>query len=529
MPPAVNIVAAVDIPARLTCQVFICCIIAAFGGFMFGYDIGISVKMGNTSWDGRSNYLVLLIFTGGVTSMDDFLKKFFPGVYVKKHEAKEDNYCKFNDQYLQLFTSSLYLAAMVASWVASKLCTAFGRKPVMQFASFFFLVGAVLNAAASNLGMLIAGRLCLGVGVGFGNQAVPLFISEMAPPKIRGALNSCFQLLITIGILFANFINYFTSKMTGGYGWRISLGGAAIPALILGLGSLAILETPTSLVERGRTEEGRNALRRIRGTDNVEMELGEIVRATEVARGIRHPFVNLMTKRSNRPQFFCGTIIAVFQQFTGMNVIMFYAPVLFQTIGLGADASLISSVITGGVNAAATFITIGFVDRLGRKFLLVEGALQMLVCQCLAGAILMKHLHSTDAIPSHYAVMLLIVICVFVAGFAWSWGPLGWLIPSEIFSLETRTAGFFFAVSANMICTFAIAQAFLTMMCHLKAFTFFFFAAWIVVMGIFSCFFLPETKGIPIDEMNERAWKKHWYWKKYISDDERVSTLADEP
>lgn len=104
--------------------------------------------------------------------MDDFLKKFFPTVYVKKHEAKEDNYCKYDNEYLQLFTSSLYLAAMVCSLIASKCCRRFGRKPTMQFASLFFLIGAVLNAAAMNLGMLIAGRICLGAGVGFGNQVI---------------------------------------------------------------------------------------------------------------------------------------------------------------------------------------------------------------------------------------------------------------------------------------------------------------------------------------------------------------------
>lgn len=106
--------------------------------------------------------------------MDDFLMKFFPTVYEKKHEVKEDNYCKYDNQYLQLFTSSLYLAAMVSSLIASKCCRSFGRKPTMQYASLFFLIGAVLNAAAMNLPMLIAGRICLGAGVGFGNQVTYL-------------------------------------------------------------------------------------------------------------------------------------------------------------------------------------------------------------------------------------------------------------------------------------------------------------------------------------------------------------------
>lgn len=113
--------------------------------------------------------------------------------------------------------------------------------------------------------------------------------------------------------------------------------------------------------------------------------------------------------------------------------------------------------------------------------------------QGLTGAILATQLHSTNAIPKLYAIIVVLLICVFVSGFAWSWGPLGWLIPSEIFPLETRTSGFFFAVSMNMICTFIIAQAFLTMLCHMRSGIFFFFVAWIVVMGSFAAFLLPET------------------------------------
>ncbi|KAK4440875.1 Sugar transport protein 8 [Sesamum alatum] len=487
-----------DFPAKLTGQVILCSLIAAFGGLMFGYDIGIS---------------------GGVTSMDDFLLKFFPSVYEKKHRAKENNYCKYDNQLLQLFTSSLYLSAVVCSWAASFCCKRFGRKRTMQMAAAFFLIGVVLNAAAVNIYMLIAGRICLGAGIGFGNQAVPLFISEIAPARYRGGLNVCFQMLITIGILIANVVNYFTSNVHP-YGWRISLGGAGFPALFLGLGSLLIVETPTSLIERGKTEEGLRALKTTRGVDDVQKEYEEIVRATENAKKVKHPFRNLIMKRSSWPQLFCGTILQVFQQFTGINVVMFYAPVLFQTMGLGGDASLLSAVITGSINAASTLVAVFGVDKFGRRKLLIQAAIQMLISQVFVGAILAKHLKTTNAIPMPFAYLTVFLICVFVMGFAWSWGPLGWLIPSEIFPLETRPAGFFFAVSCNMICTFIIAQAFLTMLCQMRAGIFFFFAAWIVVMGSFAVFLLPETKGVPIDEMNERVWKKHWFWHRFFRNED---------
>lgn len=119
-------------------------------------------------------YVYIMAVTGGVTSMDDFLIKFFPSVYVKKHAAKENNYCKYDNEYLQLFTSSLYLAAIVASFGASFVCKRFGRRPTIQVASVFFVLGAILNAAAKNLAILIIGRLFLGAGVGFGNQVTKL-------------------------------------------------------------------------------------------------------------------------------------------------------------------------------------------------------------------------------------------------------------------------------------------------------------------------------------------------------------------
>ncbi|KAL7589593.1 sugar transport protein 8 [Lactuca sativa] len=484
-----------DIPAKLTAQVLVCSIIAAFGGLMFGYDIGIS---------------------GGVTSMDEFLEEFFPHVYVKKHHAKEDNYCKFDDQYLQLFTSSLYLAAVVCSLFASKCCKRYGRKLTIQLASLFFLAGVILTACAVNLAMLIFGRLFLGAGVGFGNQAVPLFISEIAPARYRGGLNVCFQLLVTVGILCASIVNYFTA--THPHGWRISLGGAAIPALFLAIGSLLIVETPTSLIERGNPQQGLETLQKIRGVQDVQKEYDEIVNATEIAKQIKHPFKNLM-KRSSRPQLVVSMVLQLFQQFTGINVIMFYAPVLFQTMGFGSDASLLSAVTTGCVNVLATLVAVFGVDKFGRRFLLIEASIQMLIAQSITGGILAAFLKSTNVLPKKYSYLVLFLICFFVSGFAWSWGPLGWLIPSEIFPLETRTAGFFCAVSMNMIFTFIVAQAFLTTLCHMRAGIFFFFCGWIVIMGIFAYSFLPETKGVSIDEMNDKVWKKHWFWKRYFRED----------
>lgn len=132
----------------------------------------------------------------------------------------------------------------------------------------------------------------------------------------------------------------------------------------------------------------------------------------------------------------------------------------------------------------------------------------------------MVNLKSTNQIDHGIAIWVVVLVCLYVASFAWSWGPLGWLIPSEIFPLSTRTAGYAFAVSSNMLFTFVIAQAFLSMMCHMRAGIFFFFGAWIVLMGLFVIFLLPETtKSIPIEEMIEKVWKQHWFWKRFMDED----------
>ncbi|XP_047967711.1 sugar carrier protein C-like [Salvia hispanica] len=486
-------------PGNLTPYVVVTCIIAAMGGLIFGYDIGIS---------------------GGVTSMDSFLEKFFPSVYRKqKADDSTNQYCKFDSQTLTMFTSSLYLAALCSSLVASTVTRKLGRKLSMLCGGVLFCVGALINGFAKAVWMLIVGRIFLGFGIGFANQSVPLYLSEMAPYKYRGALNIGFQLSITIGILAANVLNYGFAKIKGGWGWRLSLGGAMVPALIITVGSLILPETPNSMIERGQSEEARSKLQRIRGIDNVDEEFNDLVEASQASSKVEHPWRNIL-QRKYRPHLTMAIAIPFFQQLTGINVIMFYAPVLFKTIGFGSDAALMSAVITGGVNVIATVVSIYYVDKLGRRFLFIEGGIQMLVCQvCVAIFIAIKF--GVDGqpgeLPKWYAIVVVLFICIYVAGFAWSWGPLGWLVPSEIFPLEIRSAAQSLNVSVNMVFTFAVAQIFMTMLCHLKFGLFLFFGFFVMVMTVFIYFFLPETKNIPIEEMVV-VWKQHWFWSRFMSD-----------
>lgn len=202
---------------------------------------------------------------------------------------------------------------------------------------------------------------------------------------------------------------------------------------------------------------------------------------------------------------------------------MFYAPVLFNTLGFKSDASLYSAVIIGAVNVLSTLVSVYSVDKVGRRMLLLEAGVQMFLSQALVAVILgIKVTDHSDNLSHGWAILVVVLVCIFIASFAWSWGPLGWLIPSETFPLETRSAGQSVTVCTNLLFTFVIAQAFLSMLCHMKYGIFAFFSGWVIIMSIFVLFLLPETKNVPIEEMTERVWKQHWYWKRFMDDDEHA-------
>ncbi|RWW83681.1 hypothetical protein BHE74_00007805 [Ensete ventricosum] len=299
-------------------------------------------------------------------------------------------------------------------------------------------------------------------------QSVPLYLSEMAPPRYRGAFNNGFQFSIGIGALIANIINYGTANIKGGWGWRVSLALAAVPALLLSLGAVFLPETPNSLIQQGGdVHNAKQLLQKIRGSTDVDQELEDLVAASNASRIVRRP-LRTIVRRNYRPQLVMAIAIPFFQQVTGINAIAFYQPVLFRTIGLGQNASLISAVVGGVVGISSTLISMIVVDRLGRRLLFLIGGIQMFVSQVIIAGILATQLGDQGGVSRGYAYLVLLLICVYVAGFGWSWGPLGWLVPSEIFPLEIRSAGQSITVAVSFIFTFIIAQTYLAMLCHMK-------------------------------------------------------------
>ncbi|TVU25140.1 hypothetical protein EJB05_27622, partial [Eragrostis curvula] len=498
---------------RITAFVALSCVTAATGGAIFGYDIGTA---------------------GGVSSMDPFLREFFPDVYHRMKATAGgggvSNYCKFGSQLLTLFTSSLYItglftAVLLASWVTARR----GRRPSMIIGGVAYLAGVAVSGGAVSVFMAILGRALLGVGLGFANQAVPLYLSEMAPARYRGAFSLC------LGALLATVVNFGVEKIKAGWGWRLSLALAGVPAIFLTVGAIFLPETPNSLVQQGKDNASVKALlQKIRGTEDVEHELDDIVAANAVAKSDSNGLRLIFSQRRYRPQLAMAILIPSFTQLTGINAIGFYAPVLLRTIGMGESASLFATIVMVIVSSASTFISMFAtivmvivssastfismfaVDRFGRRTLLFVGGAQMLL---LIGAIMAAKLGDEGGLSKTYALILIVLIGVYATGFGWSWGPLSWLVPCEVFPLEVRSAGQSVTVASGFVFTVLVAQYFLALLCRMKAWIFFFFAGWIAAMTAFVYLLLPETKKLPIEQI-DKVWGKHWFWKKIIGTDE---------
>lgn len=283
------------------------------------------------------------------------------------------------------------------------------------------------------------------------------------------------------------------------------------------IGGLFLPETPNSLVEQGRLEEGKQVLIKIRGTPNVDAEFTDLVEASEAARAIKHPFRNLLL-RKNRPQLVIGALgLPAFQQLTGNNSILFYAPLMFQSLGMGSNAALYSSIITSVALVIATLISMAFVDKFGRRAFFLEAGFGYVfdLIQLVVAIVLALKFGEGKELPQGLGIFLVIIICLFVLAYGRSWGPLGWLVPSEIFPLETRSAGQSMVVCVNLLFTAIIAQCFLVMLCHLRYGTFILFAVLIFIMSSFVYFLLPETKQVPIEEVY-LLWQSHWFWKRIV-------------
>ncbi|KAH9544483.1 hypothetical protein CY35_13G123100 [Sphagnum magellanicum] len=505
---------------RITIYVVFASILAASSALMAGYDNAI---------------------TGGVAQMRNFLGKFFPVVYANERLSatirnNHSIYCQYNNQPLQAYVASISLAGAVSTLFASYFTRNYGRKSTLLFAGVFFIIGVILKTSAQNLGMLLVGRIITGFGSGFANQAAPIYLCEIAPLKWRGKFGFFFQISIAFGNLIACLINYSNARTGNAFGWRSALGLEAIPAVLVTLGALLICETPNSLVQRGYREQGKKTLQRIRGTQDVGVEFEDILIAAkkspkqnqcaevdqlETITMNHHvsffsSFKNVLKSRTSRPPLIISCLIQFFAAFASGSIGMAsYALILISTLHFKIATLLFWSTMLGIILLLGTMVGSMVVDKLGRKQLLIIGNFFMFISLVALAILLSMGLRHGENLSQSLAPALILFICIYIAAIAVSWEPLAWSICSEIFPLEMRSAGLSFTIFVRFLFTFLTLETNLFMLCSFKWGLFLFFAMWVVVAQVFVSFLLPETKRVPLDEM-EIVWRRHWFWKRFM-------------
>nr|XP_019705721.1 hexose carrier protein HEX6 isoform X2 [Elaeis guineensis] len=491
---------------RMTPFLVLTCMVASLGGVIFGYDIGISA--------------------GVMATKEASLKDMFPWLHMRM-EKSSSSYCRSSSQWMSGYTASLYVAGAMGALVAAWVTREFGRRPTMVAGGAASLAGSILAAAGPTVWTLLLGRVLLGFGVGFANQAIPLYLSEMAPPASRGAINNVFQLSYDIGLFLADLIIFSVQRSRDSWGWRISLGMAAAPSFSLTLGALFIPETANSIIQRDIDfHRAVKTLQTIRGTTDILAELNDIMTAGDAQVTTNQSFYRI-TRCKYRPQLIMAITIPFFQQVIGFNLVAFYIPILIQNIGFGKNSFLMSALVIGLTGTTSTMVLMTIVDRIGRRAMFTIGGIQMLVSLVAVGRVMMTQLSEDNEISRGYAYLALFLVCVYLMGFGWSWGPLGWLVPSEIFPLEIRSAGQSIVVAVWFLSAFVVAETFPTLICQLKATSFFIFGGWVTMVIIFIHLFLPETRGIAMERMDQ-VWKKHWLWKKTIAVEETQDDCFDD-
>jgi sugar porter (SP) family MFS transporter len=390
------------------------------------------------------------------------------------------------------------LGALIGAPGAGALADRVGRRLTNMAAGVLFIAGSLLGAFATGVQPLVAGRLLVGLGIGVTSVAAPMYIAEMAPARIRGTLVSLFQLAITVGILLAYVVD--TSLSASG-AWRLMLGLAAIPGALLVAGMLGLPESPRWLVKRGRTADARGVLSRVRPAGAVEGELAAI--DADVAHEQTAPWSELLAP-TVRPALVVGIGLAVLQQVTGINTVIYYAPEIFQSAGFASDAAALWATMgIGVVNVLSTIIAIWLVDRAGRRPLLLLGLAGMVASLVVLGAGFRGEL---GARLGNVTVGCLALYIVF---FAFSMGPIVWLMISEIYPTRVRARAIGIATASNWGANFLVTLSFPTLRQTLGSGpTFWLFAVFGVVALVFVWRRVPETKGRTLEEI-ERVWVRH--------------------
>ncbi|CDK27080.1 unnamed protein product [Kuraishia capsulata CBS 1993] len=488
---------------------------ASLGGLLFGYDQGV---------------------ISGIVTMESFGAK-FPRINT-------------DSDYKGWFVSTFLLCAWFGSLINSPIVDKFGRRDSIRIACVIFVIGSVFQCAGHSTPMLFAGRGVAGLGVGQLTMVVPMYMSELAPPNIRGGLVVIQQVSITLGILISFWLDYgtnfiggtrcaphvpykngksfnpYTDVPAGGCtgqsdaSWRIPFGLQIAPAFVLGIGMMFFPRSPRWLLYKGREEEAVETLKylRRRNTESeIEQELAEIRADVIFENGyadrkfgkITNPVSlyvagiwDILTTRSHFKRVFIGSAVMFFQQFMGCNAIIYYAPTIFSQLGMNSNTtSLLGTGVYGIVNCLSTFPAVFLIDRTGRRTLLMAGAIGTFVSLVIVGGIVGKY---GSALSEHKTAGRTAVAFIFIydVNFSYSWAPIGWVLPSEIFSIGIRSKAISITTSSTWMNNFIIGLVTPRMLDTMKWGTYIFFAAFCIIAFLFTLFVIPETKGVPLEEMD---------------------------
>jgi sugar porter (SP) family MFS transporter len=402
----------------------------------------------------------------------------------------------------EVVVSAVLLGAVAGAAFGGKLADALGRRKLLIQVAILFIIGAIGTALAPTPTLLAIGRVIVGVAIGIASFTAPLYISEVSPPAIRGKLVSLNQLMITLGIVVSYLADYGLADKEA---WRWMFGLAAIPALILLIGLFFVPESPRWLMGRSRDDEARGVLERVRESSDVSAELAEIKADLSLQEGSWRELLNPSLRRP----LIIGIGLAAFQQFTGINTVIYYAPTIFQLAGLrSASAAILATVGVGVVNVLLTIVALRMLDRVGRRPLLLWGLVGMVISLGVLGAAFL--LTGSSPIVAWLAV---ISLALYVACFAIGLGPVFWLLISEIYPLKIRGRAMGVATMMNWGSNLIVALTFLSLLHSLgRSATFWLYA----VVGILAWFFVyrlvPETKGRTLEQI-DAEWhsvgKKH--------------------
>lgn len=428
--------------------------VAALGGFLFGFDTGI--------------------ISGALL----FIKQEF-GLSAGLQ---------------QLVVGSLLLAAVVGALLGGPISDVWGRKRTLILAALIFGVGALVASFSPNLAVLVVARVLLGLAIGIASMIVPVYIAEIAPPRVRGALVSLQQFMITVGIMVSYLVSY---AFSGSGAWRWMLGVGMIPAAILFVGMLPLPESPRWLLAKDRRQDALGVLRRIRHEEhNPEAELAEIEAVHKMQAGVSYQD---LFRPSVRPALVVGVGIAFINQMVGVNAVIYYAPTILKDAGFSSSAAILATTGVGILNMLVTLCALLLIDRVGRRPLLLVGISGVLLALIVLGAA-----YLLPGGPSGAGFLLVAGLLVYIASFAASLGIAIWLLNSEVYPLEVRGKGAAAGAFTHWVLDFVIASTVLTLIATITPTGMFWFYGLFAILGIvFVLRRVPETKGKTLEEVSE--------------------------